>query len=133
MKVVVSNGLATDHFVGDLRGGFPDVNFRVARSRADEGREIVDTNVFAGRPDRALFAAAGDSLRWIHNRAAGVDWLEDMPALVESDVVLTNRRGAHAGAMADQCLHSAPRAGSPDPGAGADGQAYRWPLQGTTG
>src|ERR671939_817158 len=35
-------------------------------------------------------------LRWVQSPSAGVEWMWRVPALAESDVVVTNMRGAHA-------------------------------------
>jgi phosphoglycerate dehydrogenase-like enzyme len=51
----------------------------------------------------ALFAAAGDRLRWAHSGAAGVGGSLH-PAMLQSDVVLTNSAGVHAEPIADTVL-----------------------------
>ncbi len=57
---------------------------------------------------RALASHFGEmrALRWIHSLAAGVDHLL-FPALVESDVVLTNGRGAYSRALAEFAIAGA--------------------------
>jgi len=42
-------------------------------------------------------------LRWVHSWAAGVEWLL-FPALLESDVVLTNTRGVYSDSLAEFAL-----------------------------
>ena len=56
--------------------------------------EICDADVLYGFPTADLLRAA-KSLRWIQSPSAGVNYLQDLTELVESDVVLTNTRGAH--------------------------------------
>ena len=51
----------------------------------------------------ALFEAAGGSLRWAHSGAAGVGGSLH-PAMLASDVVLTNSAGIHAEPIADTVL-----------------------------
>src|SRR5262249_13992022 len=100
MKVVVSQYLATDDLIQDLQTSFPDVTIRPARSPEEEQREVVDADVFAGEPSPEVFAAAR-RLRWIHHPGTGIDWIQRIPALIDSDIVLTNARGPHVNPMAD--------------------------------
>ena len=77
-------------------------------SYADAPEELRDALtgsdvLFAWRPRRRLLEEAWDGagdLRWIQSASAGVDALL-FPALVESDVVLTNARGVFDQAIAE--------------------------------
>src|ERR687885_1841979 len=40
-------------------------------------------------------------LRWVQSPSAGVEWLWRVPQLADSDVVVTNMRGAHAATIAE--------------------------------
>src|SRR5712692_7594303 len=100
MKVVISQYLVTDDLIQDLRQSFPDVTIQPTRTIDEEKREIVDADVFAGELSRDVFAAAR-RLRWIHHPGTGIDWIERIPELIASDVVLTNARGPHVNPMAD--------------------------------
>lgn len=68
---------------------------------------IEDADViFAWRPDRRLLEhalAVATRLRWIQTASAGVDGLL-FPALVESDVIVTNARGVFDDAMAEYAI-----------------------------
>ena len=68
---------------------------------SDESMEaIADAEVYVGfGMPRPLFDA-GRRLRWVHTAAAGVGSLL-FPALVESDVLLTNAAGVHAEPIAE--------------------------------
>lgn len=79
---------------------YADTADAVAESIAD-----VDV-VFAWRPDRALLEPnlpRARRLRWIQSSSAGVDRLL-YPALVTSDITVTNARGVFDDAMAEYAL-----------------------------
>jgi phosphoglycerate dehydrogenase-like enzyme len=71
-----------------------------AKSNEDQLREIVDADAFYGRITPELLAAARN-LKWVQSQSAGVDFLMSFPDLVESDIVITNTRGAHAPSIAE--------------------------------
>jgi D-3-phosphoglycerate dehydrogenase len=43
-------------------------------------------------------------LRWVQSASAGVEWMWKVPGLAESDVLVTNMRGAHAATIADHAF-----------------------------
>jgi phosphoglycerate dehydrogenase-like enzyme len=45
--------------------------------------------------------ASARQLRWVQSPSAGVEWMWRVPALAESDIVVTNMRGAHAATIAE--------------------------------
>jgi phosphoglycerate dehydrogenase-like enzyme len=45
--------------------------------------------------------AAQKKLRWVQSASAGVEWIWRVPGLAESDIVITNMRGAHAVTIAE--------------------------------
>jgi len=63
-------------------------------------REIVDADVVYGWPNLEQFQAA-KQLKWIQIPSAGVELVCSVPEMVESDVVVTNARGAHARVIAE--------------------------------
>jgi phosphoglycerate dehydrogenase-like enzyme len=85
----------SDEDLAVLERRFPDVRFVRVTDDDDLPAALADADVFVGfhfPPE--LFATAA-RLRWIHSVAAGVE--ENLfPAMVESDVVLTNAAGMHA-------------------------------------
>ena len=94
MKVVLTQTEGYPHFalLDDLE--LPDLRI-VQVTTADElAREIVDADVLYGFPTADLLAA-GKALRWVQSPSAGVNYLQELPQLVEGDVLLTNTRGAH--------------------------------------
>lgn len=92
-------------YVDGLRRAFPDVRFLEARSQEDLAAAIPEADIaFSSMVREQSFARAG-RLRWIHSSAAGVG-ATLFPALVESDVVLTNSRGVQAPAIGEHILAS---------------------------
>jgi phosphoglycerate dehydrogenase-like enzyme len=45
--------------------------------------------------------AASTRLRWVQSSSAGVEWIWRVPGLADSDVIVTNMRGAHAVTIAE--------------------------------
>jgi len=101
MKLVI----ATEE--GDAYFGLLDAisNLEIVRvgSRDELLQEIGDADVLYGRPDAEVLAAA-KQLRLVQSQSAGVDFLMNFPELVESDVVLSNTRGAHAPSIAEHAF-----------------------------
>ena len=44
------------------------------------------------------------TLRWVQSSSAGVEWMWKVPGLAESQVQVTNMRGAHAATIADHAF-----------------------------
>ena len=87
----------------NLRQRHPGVTFAGAATEEDELREIVDADAAIGWPTSA-HVLAGRKLRWIHAGSAGIDWISQVPELIQSDIVLTNGRGSYGNAIADHCF-----------------------------
>ncbi|MDE3156222.1 MAG: D-2-hydroxyacid dehydrogenase [Acidobacteriota bacterium] len=81
----------------------PHVTFHDVYARADIARHIGEADVAFVPGLTADELAAATRLRWIHTQAAGVGHLLT-PALVESDIVLTNSRGIRAPAIAEHVM-----------------------------
>jgi phosphoglycerate dehydrogenase-like enzyme len=82
---------------------FPAVRFASLESDATLAEEIVDADVFLGWIfPRELFGRA-KRLRWVHSASAGVE-ANLFPALVESDVILTNAAGLHSVSIPEHVL-----------------------------
>jgi phosphoglycerate dehydrogenase-like enzyme len=78
-----------------LEARFPDVRFVRITDDDDLPAALADADVFVGFHFPATLFGGTPRLRWVHCVAAGVE--ENLfPALVESDVVLTNAAGMHA-------------------------------------
>jgi D-3-phosphoglycerate dehydrogenase len=61
---------------------------------------VADADAVYG-PLSADEFANGAKLRWVQSSSAGVEWIWRVPGLAESDVVVTNMRGAHAATIAE--------------------------------
>lgn len=90
--------------VEKLRRDFPGVRFSTPRDPADVDRVIREADVVLGYAAREDNFASARRLRWIQITAAGVGKRVLFPALVESDVILTNGRGLHSVAMAEHTI-----------------------------
>lgn len=89
--------------VDALRARFPDVTFLHASSHDELAGALEQADVaFSSMVREAAFPRAR-KLRWIHSSAAGVG-ATLFPALVSSDIVLTNSRGVQAGSIAEHVL-----------------------------
>jgi phosphoglycerate dehydrogenase-like enzyme len=94
MKVVLTQTEGYPHFglLDDL--DIPGVQVVRVTTPEEQAREVADAEVFYGFPTADLLKSA-PALRWIQSPSAGVNYLQHLPELVESDIVLTNTRGAH--------------------------------------
>jgi phosphoglycerate dehydrogenase-like enzyme len=94
VKVVLTQTEGAPHFA--LLEDLEVEGLRIVQVATPEelATEIRDADVLYGFPTGDLLRAA-KSLRWIQSPSAGVNYLQDLPELVESDIVLTNTRGAH--------------------------------------
>lgn len=100
MVKIVLGSRANDARLVTFRDAYPAVTFVAAESADDVIREIADADGFFGNPTRAAYLAAR-KLRWIQAPSAGIEFVRNVPELVESDVALTNARGAHAATIAE--------------------------------
>jgi len=88
------------NYLNEWQQEFPQVEF-VGGSTAEAVRAVAaDAEVAFGAVDEVLFHAA-KKMRWIQSGSAGVEWLVNAPSLRESDVLVTNTRGAHATTIAE--------------------------------
>lgn len=86
-----------------LRSSFPQAEFVVADTPEEVAKAVVDVDAVLGWLSRDAFLAA-KKLRWIQAHSAGVEFLARVPELVESDVIVTNTRGAHAATIAEHAF-----------------------------
>lgn len=102
MKLLLASqeGEAHFHLLDDLPAQVPTLEIHNAATPAETLDQIADAEIFYGKPTHELLAAARQ-LRWIQSPSAGVDYLGQLPELVESDVVVTNTRGAHGPSIAE--------------------------------
>ena len=98
MKVVMTTML---ELIEEVRAMFPQVTFEAATDVTEQKIQVRDADACIGWPAQEVFLAA-ERLRWVHTPGTGIDqlpWL--VPALTDSDVVLTNTRGHHSESMGD--------------------------------
>lgn len=98
MKLLLASEEGAAFF--DLLNDLPDLEIIKAGSADEAVAKVSDVDVFYGRPTHALLATA-KRLRWIQSPSAGVDYLGQLPELVESDIIVTNTRGAHGSSIAE--------------------------------
>jgi phosphoglycerate dehydrogenase-like enzyme len=98
LKVLLASPEGEAYF--DLLNDLPDVEFVRCRTTAEAMTVCEEIDVFYGRPTDELLAAA-PNLRWIQASSAGVDFLLSTPNLVESEIPVTNTRGAHGPSIAE--------------------------------
>ena len=103
MKVVLTKTEGALHF--DLLDDLDLPELRIVRVETAEqlAREIVDADVLYGFPSAEVLQS-GKALRWIQSPSAGVNYLQDLPDLVENEVVLTNTRGAHGPSIGEHAF-----------------------------
>ena len=102
MKLLIIGSWDQNRFAG-VKEAFPQVEFTAASNRDEILREISDAEVVFGGITREAFLAA-KRLKWIQNTGAGVDRLAPIAELAESDVIVTNTRGAHAATIAEHAF-----------------------------
>jgi phosphoglycerate dehydrogenase-like enzyme len=81
-----------DRYPAALKKMLPDVEVVLARTRAEADAHIASADAAFGNLPPDLFAQA-KRLRWIQGPQAGPDPSFYHPAMVASDVVVTNMRG----------------------------------------
>jgi phosphoglycerate dehydrogenase-like enzyme len=62
-----------------------------------------DVDALFGQLKADEFANA-KQLRWVQSSSAGVEWMWEVPGIADSDVVVTNMRGAHAATIAEHAF-----------------------------
>jgi phosphoglycerate dehydrogenase-like enzyme len=86
-----------------LAGEFPGLTWLFPATRDEVAERIGEADVALGWAVHPANFERAKRLRWVHVTAAGVGPVL-FPALVESDVVVTNGRGLHSEAMAEHAI-----------------------------
>lgn len=94
MKVVLTKTEGYKHFGLLDELDIPGLDIVKVTTPEELASEIADAEVFYGFPNRDLLQQA-KALKWIQAPSAGVNFLQNLPELVQNEVVLTNTRGAH--------------------------------------
>lgn len=100
LKVVLCSQEGADffHLLDDVEG------VEITQTTPDKVLESVsETEVYFGFPSKELLPAA-PKLKWIQAASAGVEFVARIPELVESDVILTNTRGAHGPSIGEHTM-----------------------------
>lgn len=100
MRIVVGKEIDAGR-LARLRKTFPEVAFVAFRDDPDAMREA---DAFLGRIPPEAAALAGERLRWVQSGGAGIETIIAIPSIVESDVIVTNTRGAHAPFVAEHAF-----------------------------
>jgi phosphoglycerate dehydrogenase-like enzyme len=79
---------------------YPALEFVVPEERGQSTGLMGDVDALFGQLTADEFANA-KRLRWVQSGSAGVEWMWRVPGLAESEVVVTNMRGAHAATIAE--------------------------------
>lgn len=101
MKIIVPYTTEHNGVLAQLRAALPADELVVVdkEGQPSAGEDISDAEVFirwwSRRPLSEGVVANAPRLRWMHTPSAGLDQVL-FPALVESDIVLTNSSGVHA-------------------------------------
>ena len=94
VKLLLAAREGADHFHLVETLDLPDLEIVRAETPEEIVTAIADADVFYGFPTAEVVRAA-PKLRWIQSPSAGVEYVARVPELVDSDVLLTNTRGAH--------------------------------------
>ena len=100
LKVLVTNEWIVG-FVDALRRELPAVEFIVPDTEEQKLAAAADAEVALGSVTAELLAAA-PRLKWVQSGSAGVEWIP--PQLADTDIVVTNTRGAHAATIAEHAF-----------------------------
>ncbi|MDP9469488.1 MAG: D-2-hydroxyacid dehydrogenase [Chloroflexota bacterium] len=94
MKLVLSATEGEAYY--SLLDNLPIPDLQIVRTTTPEATlmEVADADVLYGFPSAEIVKVA-PRLRWIQASSAGVEFVARIPELVESDILLTNTRGAH--------------------------------------
>jgi phosphoglycerate dehydrogenase-like enzyme len=103
MKVLLTADWMQHFFNDEVRAEFPEVEFVTGQTQEELCAAAADVEAAFGPVSTDLFQAA-KALRWIQSPSAGVEWMGSVDGLADSDVIVTNTRGAHAATMAEHAF-----------------------------
>src|SRR5262245_40254563 len=99
MKILVTAPWSEQQ-LRELQAAFPKIEFVVAKTPEAMMAAAAEAEVVFGRIGREPLQAA-KKLRWIQSSSAGVEWMREVPELAETEIIVTNTRGAHAVTIAE--------------------------------
>jgi phosphoglycerate dehydrogenase-like enzyme len=91
--------------VAELRAAHPSLEIASAATPEEFADAVADADAVFGYgllSPEALRAAT--KLHWIHSPSEGVEWMAKYPELVESDVMVTNARGAFSATIGEHAF-----------------------------
>src|SRR5205823_4784193 len=100
MRMMVTAFNRDPQRLAELERQHAGVQFVVPEDRAQSPALMGDVDALFGQLTPAEFANS-PSLRWVQSSSAGVEWMAGVPGFVDSDIVVTNMRGAHAATIAE--------------------------------
>jgi phosphoglycerate dehydrogenase-like enzyme len=100
VQIVVGKEIIAER-LEELRETFPKVTFA---SFLEEPEAMREADAFLGRIPPDAYALAGERLRWVQSNGAGIETIIRIPGVVESDIVVTNTRGAQAPFVAEHAF-----------------------------
>lgn len=100
MKVLVASGWLSQRFIDEWKAEFPEVEFVSGETDAELMTAAAEAEVAFGAVKEEVFKSA-PNLKWVQSSSAGVEWMRHAPSLLDSDVQVTNTRGAHATTIAE--------------------------------
>jgi phosphoglycerate dehydrogenase-like enzyme len=103
MKMMVTAIQRSPERLAELGRQYPTVEFVVPEDRETTPSLMGDVEAVFGQL-RADEFASSKQLRWVQSNSAGVEWIARVPGLADSDVVVTNMRGAHAATIAEHAF-----------------------------
>jgi phosphoglycerate dehydrogenase-like enzyme len=86
--------------LAQLKEKHPAIEFVLPDDREKAISMVADVDAVFGQISADEFANQ-KQLRWVQSASAGVEWMWRVPGLAESDIVVTNMRGAHAATIAE--------------------------------
>jgi phosphoglycerate dehydrogenase-like enzyme len=102
MKMLVTSFQRDPARLAELEKQF-QVEF-IAPPRGEPTAHLAqDVDAVFGQLTADEFAAAR-KLRWVQSPSAGVEWMWKVPGLADTDIVVTNMRGAHAATIAEHAF-----------------------------
>lgn len=105
MKIVLAGLEGQAHFplLNSLHDEIPDLTIIEELDPAKALSAVADADIVYGMPSAAIVQAA-PRLRWIQSSSAGVEYIANIPEVVESDIIVTNTRGAHGPSIGEHAF-----------------------------
>jgi phosphoglycerate dehydrogenase-like enzyme len=100
MKMMVTAFNRDPARLAALKEKYPSLEWALPDNREQAERMVADVDAVFGQLTAEEFAAQ-TRLRWVQSGSAGVEWMWRVPGLADSEIVVTNMRGAHAVTIAE--------------------------------